>query len=87
LRFAKARQTLAAAIYVGGALLVLGGGPHETATLCDKRRLEAVGGVELAENVRDVNAGRVQANQETLGELPVRAALHEELGHLELAGG
>ena len=46
---------------------------HEPEPVGDRCRLGAVGGVELAEDVRDVDAGGARADVERVGDLPVVA--------------
>jgi hypothetical protein len=51
----------------------------------DRGRLEPVGRVELAEDVGDVDAGRLDADDERLRDLTVGVAARDEPQHLRLA--
>jgi hypothetical protein len=53
----------------------------------DGRRLAAVRRAQLGHQVRDVHADRLPADEQGLGDLPVRAALGEQRQPLPLARG
>src|SRR5690349_21898205 len=61
--------------------------PHEPVPVREGGRFAAAGRVQLAENVRHVDARGLAADEELLGDLRVRLALGDEREHLDLAVG
>src|SRR4051794_29335251 len=75
----------------GGAALPLGGGLSlplvDAEPLGAAGRLDAVVHAELAEDVVEVGAHRLLADEQPLGDLPVGEAVHQQLEHVRLARG
>ena len=55
--------------------------------MCDCSRLAPVGNVELAEDVRDVDAGGLDADDERRRDLPIRVAPGDERQDFRFARG